>query len=84
MAGQFVRLMEAFWVVVEGLLNGEGVVGGDVEVEVAGLAVECWIAGDAETFGVIEDDGGVAMGNVGVKPGESAAGEFYLGRDRWS
>ena len=79
MAGQVFGLMEALWVVVEGVLEIEGVVVGDLEGEVAGLAIDCWIAGYAETFGVIESDGGVVMSDAGVKPGKAVPGEFDLG-----
>jgi hypothetical protein len=78
--GEFCRFAELFGVITKGLLDGEGVVGVDVEIEVGRFAVKCRVAGDAETFGVVEYDGGVAMGDVRIKPGKSAASEFYLGK----
>ena len=61
-----------------GNLDGEGVVGGDLEDEVAGFAIDGRIAGDSETLGVVKDDDGIPMGDVRVEPRETAAGQFYF------
>src|ERR1700761_2632757 len=79
LTGQIFGLVEAFWVFAEGFLNIESVVVCDLEGEVAGLPIDFWIAGHADTFGIVENDGGVVVGDAGVEPGEAAAGEFDLG-----
>ena len=76
---QLFGLMKALWVVAERVLEIEGVFVGDLEGEVAGFAVEGWVARDAEAFGVVKDDGGVLVGDARVEPRETAAREFDLG-----
>jgi hypothetical protein len=73
MSGKFGGLTELFGLFTEGLPDGESVIRVNVKFEVGRLAVERWVAGDAEALGVVEDDGGVAMGDVCVEPGKSAA-----------
>ena len=72
--------MEALWIVAERILNVEAVLVCDLEGEVASLAIDGWVARDAEAPGVVENDGGVVVGDARVEPGEAAAGEFDLGR----
>ena len=70
MLGEFFGLMEAPGIVAEGLLNGKSIVVCNVEGEVAGFAIEGWIAGDSETFGVIEDDDGILISDARIEPGK--------------
>jgi len=77
--GQVFGLVKALWIVAERILYIEGVLVCDLEGEVARLAIEGGVAGDAEALGVVEDDDGILVGDVGVEPGKAAAGEFDFG-----
>lgn len=68
--------MELGGVFAEGFLDGEGIVFGDVEGEGAGLSIMSGCFGYASSFRIVEDDVGVAMGDVGIEPGEAAAREL--------
>src|ERR1700743_2661909 len=61
LTGQVFGLVEALRGFIEGVVEVEDVVVGDLEGEVAGLAVECRIPGDAEGLGVVEDDCGILI-----------------------
>lgn len=73
MLRQLLGLVEVLGAIAEGLLESEGIVLVDLKGEVAGLAVEGRVGCDAGTFGVVEDDGVVAVDDAGVEPGEAGA-----------
>ena len=78
MLGELFWLVKSAWGITEGLLNGKSVVVVDVEGEVAGLAVERWVASHTQALGVVEHDRRVAMRDSGVEPGKSVTGEYHL------